>query len=151
MGYLALPDVSPSPDDLKANFEAAFFSPLDATGLSLTATTIAAGKSLKIDLHVDPIGITLKPQGGRWVGSLEIGAQKFGPTSHELKGKSSVMNLNLKQVTYESVEREGLSFTNQAEIPPGIDRIRVVVRDIPSGAIGSLSIPVKPAAAGTGN
>jgi VWFA-related protein len=143
LGYLALPEVAPTAADLKANFEAAEYGPLDANGLSLTAEVTLAGNSMSIKVHVDPNGITLKPQGGLWQGSLEFLADQFDSSGHDERGKPSTMYMNLKQATFNRIEREGVSFTCPVDILPGTQRIRVVARDVLSGAIGSVTIQVK--------
>ncbi|HEV2349239.1 MAG TPA: VWA domain-containing protein [Terriglobia bacterium] len=150
LGYFALPEPTPTGADLKADFEAAVLSPLDATGLTLTATVSPAQGSLSINLKVDPSGITLKHQGDRWLGSLEFASEQMTSDSQELKYQPSHLVIDLDQKAYGRIKREGVSLTIVAKVRPGTDRIRLVVRDVPSGAIGSLAIPLQQPAAPPG-
>jgi hypothetical protein len=143
LGYFALPEVAPTDEERKATLEAAVFSPLDATAVPLRARATPEGGSLSILLHVDPSGITLNSERGRWIGSLDLLSEQFSQDGQRLKDKSIKLNLNLKQETYERLQLGGFSYTYPVEVLPEANRIRVVVRDNPSGAIGSLDIKVK--------
>jgi VWFA-related protein len=142
LGYFALPLEAPKDADRKAALDAAALSSLDATSLGLTAYVAPAGRSLNIKLQVDSGTITLQPQGDRWVGNLEFLFVQIGSDGHILKGVSETLQMNLKQDKYDQVHRDGLSLNYPLEVLSGTERIRIVVRDSPSGAMGSLSIPV---------
>ncbi len=44
--------------------------------------------------------------------------------------------------TYQQAQREGMQFTKELEIYPGATRLRIIVRDDTSSALGSVTIPL---------
>ena len=73
---------------------------------------------------------------------LELVLVQLSSDGNVLKGISQTHQLKLKQDTYDRIRREGLLLRYPVKVLPGTDRIRFVVRDSPSGAMGSLTIPV---------
>jgi hypothetical protein len=53
------------------------------------------------------------------------------------------LGLNLEKNTYDRTLRDGLKITKQAVIAPRTEKLRVLVLDMASGAIGTVSVPVK--------
>jgi len=65
------------------------------------------------------------------------------------------MDINFQQKQYEFLSEAGMILRRQAAALPASDEIRVVVRDLGSGSVGAVTIPVKsffpPAAAPASN
>jgi hypothetical protein len=53
------------------------------------------------------------------------------------------LGLNLEKNTYDRTLRDGLKITRQAVIATRTETLRVLVLDMASGAIGTVSVPVK--------
>jgi hypothetical protein len=51
--------------------------------------------------------------------------------------------MNLTKVTFDSILKDGLILTRDLEIAPETRSVRVVVRDLSSGALGSVTIPTE--------
>jgi VWFA-related protein len=145
-GYFALPPEQPGKIESGDVFAPAIWSPLDATSLGLTvrARRRSQGTSEEalLALHIDPQNVHLENLNGRWVGEIELVVVNLSPTGHNLKGFDQTRKFNFLPSTYERIEREGLEFPLSLRIPNDTEQIRLVVQDSPSGAMGSVTIPL---------
>jgi hypothetical protein len=90
-----------------------------------------------------PDTLALAQKGGRWQGTVEFitrfakedGSESAPPASRRIE-------FNLTQRTYETAERGGLLLSRTLEVPANAARLRVLVRNDPSGEIGTLTIPI---------
>jgi len=145
-GYFALPPEQPGEIEVRDVFAQAIWSPLDATGLGLTVRahrrTQGTSAEAVLAVHIDPQNLRLENLKGRWVGEIEFVLVNLSPTGQNLKGFDQTRKFNLLPSTYERIQREGLEFPLRLRIPADTERIRLVVRDSPSGAMGSVTIPL---------
>lgn len=117
---------------------------MDATRLGLTVRVVTrhAG-SLDLEFQIDPRNITLQPQNGTWEGALDLWLVEFGIDDRPLKTVSHLASLRLSPATYErAMQTNGLVLSEHLEMNPGTSLVRVLVRDVASGALGSVSIPL---------
>jgi VWFA-related protein len=147
-GYFALADEPLDPRHRQAVLDAAMWSPMDATRLGMTVrvlTVPAPGPPvLDLELELDPHDVTLQHHEGNWVGALDLLLVQLSPENRNLKSVSHVASLRLTREDYEqAMRRERLSLSSRVEIVPAASLLRVLVRDVPSGALGSLTVPLK--------
>jgi VWFA-related protein len=145
-GYFALPPEQPGTSEHPDVFAQAIWSPLEATSLGVTVRarrrTQGGNAEARLAVRIDPRNLRLENLNGRWVGEIELVIVNLSPTGQNLKGFDQTRKLKLLPSTYERIEREGLEFPLRFRIPPETERIRLVVRDGPSGAMGSVTIPL---------
>ncbi len=145
-GYFAHEDAPKDETTRKDLVLVAARSPLDATTLGVVVRVEqlpADGKRrVKLILAVDRREITLNEQDRRWVGTLDLLFSQRSPEGLGLFGEHQTLQMNLTQESYEQLIREGITLTRHLHLTPGATQLRVVVRDVPSGAIGSVSIPL---------
>jgi VWFA-related protein len=145
-GYFALPPEPPGKIELPDVFATVIWNPLDATSLGLTVRarrrTQGTSEEAVLALHIDPQNLHFENVNGRWVGEIEFVIVNLNPTGHNLKGFDQTRKFGFFPSTYERIEREGLEFPLSMRIPADTERIRLVVRDSPSGAMGSVTIPL---------
>jgi len=143
-GYFAQPDEPSDPWYRQAVLDAAMWSPVDATRLGLTVrVAVPASDALDLEFQLDPKDITLQARDGRWEGTLDLLLVQLAPGDRHLKSTSHIANLRLNRETYERAMRDNvLALTERLELAPGASLLRVLARDIPSGALGSVSIPL---------
>ncbi len=124
----------------------ALTSPFDSTGIPLTVrwkTTSADGEKKKVQfgLHVAPEGVTI--EGERNLMDLEFAiialTAKSGTAADTI---SQTLQGAAKPETLAKLRADGLAYSNALELPPGQYTVRFVVRDNPSGKIGSVSAPL---------
>jgi VWFA-related protein len=150
-GYLALAPGSSSEAERNASMEAAVWSPLDPTTVRLTVKAQAtpgstpASGSISLAMQIDPHDITFRPENDRWVGSIDLVFVELDAQGRNLHGESATIRINLIRPNYEKLlqgELGELAINRDLQITPGTFRVRVVVRDGPSEALGGVSIPL---------
>jgi VWFA-related protein len=144
-GYFAVPDRSPSRKDLPAVIEEAFMCPLESSGLGLTASVQLGPQrdeaifSIKVDTHE----MRLDDKAGHWRGSLKVIFRQLDANVRAVSSSEINLGLNLEKSTYARAMRDGLEITKQVVIAPRTKTLRVLVLDMASGAIGTVSVPVR--------
>jgi VWFA-related protein len=145
-GYLALPEATFDSRNREVLMRAAVDSPLDDTSLGLEArlhvVDVPGAMTLKIELLVYSRDLTLVAQGDRWAGAVDVLFVQRGTDGKELAVELKTLSLNLARETYAEVMKKGLGLTRNLPPAPGAAQLRVVVRDVGSGSIGSLTIPL---------
>ncbi len=146
-GYFALSDEPVEPWYRQEVLEAATWSPVEATGLGLTVrATAAGGGMMELELQVDANDIALRQKDGAWTCGLDLWFVQFDRKEKRLKTEGRTNNLRLDRRTYEHVMKaRGLVLMDHVKPDPKAFLLRVLARDIVSGALGSLTIPLRAA------
>ena len=124
----------------------ALTSPFDSTGVPLSVhwkntATEGEKKEVQFGLHVAPEGVTI--EGDRNLLNLEVAIvalqSKTGAAadtiSQTLEGPTSADTLT-------KLRADGLTYNNTLRLPTGQYTVRFVVRDNPSGKVGSVTAPL---------
>jgi VWFA-related protein len=132
-----------SKDDRKEAVRGALTGLVDATAVPITVQASRQKNTLKLRVSLRPntLGLTLK--GGRWQGRVEFitrfakqdGSECATPVSRRIE-------FNLSERSYDAGQNGGLLFSRALDIPAKAARLRVLVRNEPSGEIGTLTIPI---------
>jgi len=146
-GYFALGDKPLDEKQTEVLLREAARSPMEASGLGLTARVEKTGDpasqmTLRVRLQIAPNDITLDLFEGFWIGRLEIMLVQRDAEGQELWSDFRVLNLRLPTASYERVERQGLILNRRVRIAAGANEVRFCVRDARSGALGSVHIPL---------
>jgi VWFA-related protein len=143
-GYFAQPD-EPRDDWYRSGvLGAAMWSPTDATGLGMTVRPFpAAPDTLDLDIKVDARDVSLQQAGERWCGRLDVWLVQLDPGGALLGTVSHTAGLDLDRATYEKLVQSGeLPLFERLKRDPKAVLLRVLARDVASGALGSVSIPL---------
>jgi VWFA-related protein len=144
-GYHAYPDKPVDARDRRAALREALWSPLEATAIGLTVHARPEDKPkpnlLRIFLGIDPRNINLEQKDGRWSGRLDLLFVQSGQGSKSQAMQDSV-DLKLEPASYRKVVEKGFVFTKAVERVQGATELRVVVRDVTTGSVGSVTIPL---------
>jgi len=144
-GYLALP--LPQQDDAKTAraLSDTLRSPLEATGIGLKAnfqrTEARDGREVNVALQVEPRSLTLEKKGQTWEGGFALVIAQS--TAEGKLSKSVDTNVDLLRLTSELRERmlkQGLVVNKKVALRDDAHQVHILVRDLPSGAMGSLII-----------
>ncbi len=151
-GYFAQPLEPDAPWYRKGVLGAAMWSPLDSTQLGMTVHVVpAAAGALDLQIQLDANDVLLKPVSDVRQGKLDIWLIEFGAKNRLLKTASHLADLRLNPATYKRAMRTGnLLLIERLTPATKTALLRVLVRDVGSGALGSVTIPmeqIKPAAA----
>ena len=148
-GYYATPDVSPEPhrqaDEMKDHCR----DMLDATAVAFTARTLSADGpgQMKFSLEIDPRGLTIAsaPDGVPAL-NLEIGFCTFDRRGDAQKLMIQPVNLKLDKGKYSAL-LSGERLRDMVSVPaPQPAAIRLLVKDVPTGRLGSIYINTTPSA-----
>jgi VWFA-related protein len=135
------------PMSLKDRFAQAVWEPVDASDIGVTtkAITDAAGHALRVT--VAGSDLDLSQQSAVWTGKLDIFLVQRDATGQHAKVTGKTVSLRLQPATYQRAVDEGLTFDERIESTPVSGSLRVVVVDVNSGHMGSVTVPTAALAA----
>jgi len=145
-GYFALPDPPHGAVENQAALDAAIGSPVEWTNLDLEVTLKSfdpASRAMDIQIALDTHELSLVPKDGRWNDTLYVFFGQLGAGNRIISSEKEVFGLNLRAETYERVMKSGTKFSGRLSLSPDVVNLRVVAQDTGSGAIGTLTIPIK--------
>jgi hypothetical protein len=123
----------------------AVIDPLEATSLGLIVGIRPDPKdksAAAVVIKVDQKGISLEPNADRWSGKLDVVIVQKNNRGQQFAAVNQTIDLNLTKPTYDKlVKEQGLLFTKAVTLVPQARELRVVVRDVPSGTMGSVTVP----------
>ena len=143
-GYFAVAD-SPSASERDAQRMAdAIRSPLESTDLGFDvqadAVEVSGARQLKIKITLDVNRLRFQQQGDRRIDNLSEVWVEFDAESHEIGRNRKTINLKPTEDEYQRVLRDGLIFSETVPVEKDVAEVRLVLRDIGNGAIGSVII-----------
>ncbi len=134
------PPVSANPvDDLVQ----ALNRPVDATVIPVTARATRKGDRVDLSVSLDVSSLDLELSEGLWKGKAEV-VSRFVSADGLPAGAPSAQTLtfNLRPATYESMLRGGAPYQSELMIPAKATELKVLVGNLASGKIGTLTIPL---------
>jgi hypothetical protein len=102
-----------------------------------------SARSLQLQVGLDPKQFLLKEADNRQKGALDMAFVQRDAAGNLLVADRQHFEVNFDQKQYEFLSKAGMILQRRVAVLPQADEIRVVVRDLGSGAIGSVTIPVK--------
>ncbi len=145
-GYFAQPDEPAEPWYREQVLESALWSPLEATRIGLSARVVAAAPG-KLDLELDidaPDLVFQRAKGELWECRLDLWLVQLDGRDNQVSTYARTNNLRLNRATYERVRAAGgLRLAEHLNLAAEAKLVRVLVRDLASGALGSLTIPLE--------
>jgi hypothetical protein len=144
-GYLALPPPPPQTAGGRAAVLGdAIRSPLDATGIGLTASIArspAPSREAMLTIQIDARSITWNRRGDEWTGALDVVIGQSDKDARFDKSMDTVVNLELNAERYAQMMAEGFTLTHKVAIREETARLHIAIRDVSSHTVGSLIIP----------
>lgn len=155
------------PSTLKERFAKAMWQPDDVSEIGLSARPVvdSAGKALRVTIAGVDLDLaqrnslaaktdaqqaksdsastvaTSAPAHPVWSGKLDIFLVQRGEEGMQAHVTGQTIGLNLKPATYQHAVAEGLTFDERIQPRAGVDSLRVIVVDVNSGRIGSVTVP----------
>lgn len=146
-GYYAFPDEAMDDAHRQNAINTAARSPLDATGVGFTAriekTGAAAPTTLQIALDVDTNSLTLEQQQATWSGGVEVVFAQLDASGSIVSSIGRLVPMKFDAAQHEQFLRDGLVLNAPLQIHRDCEQIRIIIRDARSGAIGTLTAPLK--------
>jgi VWFA-related protein len=145
-GYFAIPDSAQTPKSIQALIMQTVTSPLDATGISMGVTvrpTSAVDRqTMAIELHLDLRGIHMEQADGKYRGAVQAVFLQLSDVGEIIHATDETLEVSLSPASYDLALREGLRNSRRIDLEPGGGRLCIVLRDVSTGDIGSISIPL---------
>jgi VWFA-related protein len=143
-GYFATSEGTDIAAQKKIGLADAIRSPVPFVGLGLRVHAEPVETSgtleLKVDIRVSPDQMHFVRQNDRWMDSLEVVWAEIGADGRIVARGQHAFAITPTQSGYEEILRDGLSFTEHANVNGEAIELRLVVRDVGSGATGSVNI-----------
>jgi VWFA-related protein len=145
-GYYAWPE--PPGARARAAIEAVWMTTFDAAEIGLRASLSRDpndGHLWQLAGAMNADDVALAQQNGLYTGQLETAFVSYLTDGRTESSDISSMDLRLSAQERDQVQREGIRFARNVTIGENVKTVRFIVFDHGSGAIGSISIPVKAA------
>ncbi len=146
-GYYAFPVSPDSEVAVKEALGLAASSPIETAGLGMVVSGKAldplSARNLQLQIGLNPVQFLLKESGNRQQGALDMAFVQRDAGGNILVGDKQHLGINFEQKQYEFLCKAGMVLQRQVNVLPGSDEIRIIVRDLGSGSVGSVTIPVK--------
>jgi VWFA-related protein len=145
-GYLAISMPTAAPEVRQGDLLKLVGSPLEATAVGLTAHITRsdaqghASGDLTIALHVDPGAVTLQKTADGWAGSLDLLIVQTTAEGQAFKSFGGDIDFTMPEARRERFLADGLSVSRPVVVRTDAQWLKVLVRDVASGALGSLVI-----------
>jgi VWFA-related protein len=124
----------------------AMSSPLDVTEISFDVQADAIDASgvrqLKLNITFDPAQLHFQQQGNRWTDNIGEFWTTFDAEGKKVDAHSQTLNLKPLSANYQQFLQKPFSYSDTVTIAKGAERLRFMLRDDNSGAIGSVTIPL---------
>lgn len=143
-GYELKPPPAPSTSPV-ADLVEALNRPVDATVIPIAANATRDGDRVDLSVSVDVPSLDLELSDGLWKGKAEL-VMRFVTAAGLPAGDPSAETLTFgfRPETYESMLQGGNPYRSRRElpIPAGAVELKVLVGNLASGKIGTLTIPL---------
>jgi hypothetical protein len=122
--------------------DAALWNPIDATGLGLTVqVTPKAAGGLDLALQIVARDIAFRQKEDHWECGLDVWLVQLDGSEKQVKTDARVNNLRLDQAMFQRTkEAGGLVLMEHLNPLAQASLLRVLVRDVASGALGTLTV-----------
>ena len=94
---------------------------------------------VKLDTHE----IHFENKDGRWRAQLDVVFAQLAKDGRILESVKDHLELALLPETYSDAATQGWFYPKTIDVNPRAEKLRVVVRDLTTGAVGSVSVPVR--------
>jgi len=142
-GYYAFAADAHQGDQENAGFETAISSPFDIPEIGIYARLAPSGKTRarNLEIRIDAADVQLAREGDLFTGQLAVGFAGY-PANVRADQPPGTFEIRLSPEQHDLAMKQGLSLTRLVTLPATVRRIRVMVYDRASGAIGSLTLPI---------
>ena len=130
-GYVAARDTAVAP-----SLAAAIANPVAMAGIGFTVHLEPLEGGYKAAVTIDPRNLTLEPKDGKWTGSLQF-LVVVGKVE-----QLTTIPLNFSEAMFHQIRDKGLVLGARVKTPPGTTGFSLGFRDIPSGTVGTLHVPL---------
>ncbi|HEU0138369.1 MAG TPA: VWA domain-containing protein [Bryobacteraceae bacterium] len=146
MGYFASAEqIERSPQNRREAILSAASSPADLVAIRFDVQINRGSEGVQtITVLIDPQTLSFTQLGGRWRDELDLGIVAQKENGEGFPGRIQAYNIDVPERTFrELIAQKGVSLTSKLTLPENAYRLRVVVREVRTGATGSVTIPLR--------
>jgi len=143
-GYFEPEPPQRDPHRRERELQEAVWSPVDATAIELSGTVSSGAEpdDYDLNLRIGLASVSLRQNAGRWEGQIEVSLFQRDNSGNAFEPVSNTFGLELKQDSYERSLKSGFQYGRRFRLDPRATSLRIVVRDLGSDSVGTLTIPV---------
>ena len=145
-GYFALPEPAPAAESLRAIITSVLASPLDSTGLALAvrmkAATQETGTATTAMIFFDPRAIKLEPNAGHFNGNVAMVLAQLNQKNEVVHADQQSLPLSFDSQQYQQFLKQQVALTQQINLAPNAERLRVLLCDGTTGRVGAVTVPL---------
>lgn len=144
-GYFAVRDLKADDEEAaRRDLHQGMWSPLDASavGMNVRVDRKADGSGAEIWLQLDASTVTLQPAGDRWTGHVDVAFGLKSAQAGMVQRATDQLRLNLTRESLGKALSGGVVYRKFIPFPADVRAVRIVVRDAPSGLLGSITVPI---------
>ena len=145
-GYYAFEANAHEGDLEKAAFETAISSPFDTPEIGLNAKLVPSATiqgDMNLEIRIDAADVRLAREGDIFTGQMVVGVAGYLASGRADAEPTSIFAPRLSPSERERALQQGLFVVRNINVPAAMRKIRVMVYDRASGALGSLTLPVQ--------
>jgi len=142
-GYLAAPVAVGNSRARLAALGRVMLSPIEASGISLTAEVARAKNEGTIVVRIDPESLTWQQKEDVREAAIDVVIAQSVPGGKYVTIKETTVRLTADPERYQQMVEDGLTLSSNFTALPDAYRLHVVVSDVASQSVGSLIIPLK--------
>ena len=142
-GYFAVATQAQASAQRAAALQAATKSPINASGLAMTLRIDPVeGKSAeyRLTVRVDGSAMTLEPRGDELHGAIDVIVAQIRSDGSGNRDFDHTASIRVPGKRLDQFLRDGVSISHTLTTTPDLERLRVVVRDVRTGAVGAVSV-----------
>jgi VWFA-related protein len=145
-GYFAIPDASKDLLRTEQMMQDAMSSPFQDTDLGLTVQanpgTASGTRQISLQMGIDASRLHFKQSGETWTNDVQIIWLQFSADGKPASARSQSLTISLSAEQYSHIQGGDVKLTRDILLKNEAAKLRIVVRDIATGAIGSVDIPL---------
>ena len=146
-GYFAVAETASAAQMEAQKLADAVRSPLESTdlGFDVQADGVEASgaRQLKVRITLDAGQLRFQQQGVRWTDSITEAWIEVDDEARQVGHNLKTISLTPTQQEHDQLLRDGLSFSETIPVDKNAGEVRLVLRDVGNGAIGSVIIPLE--------
>ena len=142
-GYFAVATEQQAGSQRRASLNAAVLSPIDASALRMTVRVdpVAGNPSeYRLTVRVQPGAIGLERHGDELRGAVDVVVAQVRADGAEGRSLDKRMDISVPGERLPQFLREGLTVDHTFTLVPSAERLRVIVRDVRTGAVGAIGV-----------
>jgi len=102
-----------------------------------------ADKGVHLEIRINPNDMLLREEGGKVTGAVAFLLSDLGASGPLGDPSVTSFNLDLNKEQRDMVMKEGIPIAQDHAVSDAVQRVRLIVMDQSTNAIGSLTFPVK--------